>query len=155
MSEHYLGLPDCIYICGRPFTSEDGQHNPGEEVPNAPSFPLLETLVNNGLLYRVFENDFSKLPPHVYNAVMTQQEAQAAIEGDPSIPANAVDWEPSPAMEQAILEAEVQAEIHSDVLTYADEAHDQRGYTDAEQVLIDEQEQVNAEQDAQGQPLRN
>ena len=151
MSE-YLGTQHAKYIAGRPFTSEDGQHNPGEEVPNAPTFPLLESLVSSGYLYRVYEDNYEYLPPHVFNAVMTQKEAEAKVEGDPSMAANAVEWQPSDALLQAQKEAEVQAEIHGDVLAVADEAHEQVGYSDAEKVLIEEQEQVDKEQDAQGQP---
>lgn len=151
MSE-YLGTQDVVYICGRPFTSEDGQHNPGEEVPNALSFHYLESLINAGYLYRVLEEDYTKLPPHVFNAVMTEEEAKAKIEGDPSATAIQVPWNPSPELEQAQKEAEIQAEIHQNVLDFAEQGHEQAGYTDAEKVLAEEQEAAKEDTDAQNQP---
>src|SRR5688572_23210114 len=121
-----LGLEGMTYICGRPFTSEDGQHNPGEEVPNAPTFPLLESLVNSGFLYRVYEgNGYDRLPPHVFNAVQTRREAQAAIEGDESRLNVQNDWSKSGATKQAEREAEVQVQLHQMVLDHANQAHQQ------------------------------
>lgn len=134
-----LGVQHAKYIVGRPFTSEYGEHNPGEECPEAPSFALLESFVNTGLLYRVYdEKDYEFLPPHVFSAVMTHKEALAAIEGDQSHLVNSTEHVETPEMKQALAEAQVQRDVPDLIKDHAQEAHEQAGLTDGEKMLAEE-----------------
>lgn len=73
------------FICGRPFDSEYGHHNPGEEVKEAPQFHLLETLVRAGLLVPYAPDEgYDYLPPHLYSLLNTKAEAEAILNPDPS-----------------------------------------------------------------------
>lgn len=73
------------YIAGRPLKIGHRIVQPGEEVD--PSiFPRIESLVASGRLYRVYNgDDYSKLPSWLFKAVMTRQEAEAKIAGDPGV----------------------------------------------------------------------
>lgn len=73
------------FICGRPFDSEYGHHDPGEEVTQAPQFQLLETLVHAGLLYPYAPDEgYDFLPPHLFSILNTRQEVEQQMEGDPA-----------------------------------------------------------------------
>jgi len=146
MSE-YLGTQGVKYIVGRPFTSEEGEHTTGEEIPArlAESWRYLEAFVDTGLLYKVYGEGYDRLPPHVFTAVRTKEEALAAIEGDQSFVSAQNEWEKTPQMEQAEKEAEVQEQLHQLVLDHAAQAHDQAGHSDAEKLLATEQEQLTTD----------
>jgi len=138
----YLGVQDATYIVGRPFTDEDGEHQPGEEysAEQAAKLHYLESFVSSGYLFRVWDkNSYDLLPPHVFNAVRTVQEAKDAIAGDQSDVG--LGWEKPAPLKQSEKEAEVQAKIHENVLEHARQAHQQRGLTDSEKVVQAELEQ--------------
>jgi len=157
MSEFYLrDVEDTEFIVGRPFSDEDGEHEPGESYSQEQANKLhyLEAFVNSGFLYRVHDQNYDQLPPHVFNHVKTRQEAQALIEGDPSTTNPEPEWEKPAAAYQAEREAEVQTEIHANVLAHAEAAHEQHGYTAAEQVLQKEQEEIEEAKATDGPPAR-
>lgn len=141
---HYLGTEGCTYIVGLPFSDEDGEHTTGEEysAEQANKLHYLEAFVSSGRLYRVWDaEDYGQLPPHVFNAVQTRQEAEAKIEGDSSHTETRLNWEKPEQLEQSEKEAEVQEQIHQLVLDHAAQARDKAGLTDGEKVLLAEREQ--------------
>ena len=89
MTIDHAGL-DLEYIVGRPITVGDRDFWPAEDLPQeyVEQIPLIESFVSAGYLYRVHpELGYDRLPPHLYNDVVSRKEAEAAIEGDPGITA--------------------------------------------------------------------
>jgi len=89
-------MSETRYIVGRYFKSHEGTHTPGDAAPeSAAQWHNLHQLVASGLLYAVVEDEgYTKLPPHVFNAVRTRQEVLGIIErGDQ--PLMTIEWEPS------------------------------------------------------------
>jgi len=81
---------DLEYIVGRPLTVGDRAFWHGEDLPQeyVLQIPLLESFVSSGYLYRVHpDQGYDRLPPHIYNDVITRKEAEAIIEGDPGVTA--------------------------------------------------------------------
>lgn len=151
MSEfHMRDVQDVEYVVGRPFSDEDGEHEPGEiyTAEQANQLHYLEAFVNAGFLYRVIDKNYDHLPPHVFNHVKTTEEAEALVEGDNSYLVAQGEWDKPAASVQAEREAEVQTELHANVLQYAADAHEAHGYSASEQVLQKEQEEVAKEREA-------
>lgn len=86
-------MTDFEYIGGRPFTLGDMQVEPGQTIPQdyINLIPALESWISAGYIYRVVPDEgYGQLPPHVFNAVSTRREAEAALAGDPGV-TNVVD----------------------------------------------------------------
>ena len=152
----YLGTQGVKYIVGRPFTSEEGEHNTGEEVDPglAESWRYVEALVNSGYLYKVYDEGYDRLPPHVYNSVMLKHEAEAKIEGDSSYIEAQNDWNKPKVLKDAEKQAEIDEKVHELVLDHAAAAHEQAGFTPAEKVLQEEQKDVEYEKRSAHNPPR-
>jgi hypothetical protein len=81
-------MPDLEYIVGRPITVGDTDFWPAEDLPQeyVEQIPLIDAWVSAGYLYRIVpEIGYGRLPPHIYNDVVTRKEAEAIIEGDPGV----------------------------------------------------------------------
>lgn len=82
MNHRYV--PGVRYIAGVTFQSEYGVHEAGSDVPEAPGFWNLDSLVDNRFLWPYAPDDgYAWLPPHLFNAVKTRDEVKATLEGDP------------------------------------------------------------------------
>ena len=89
MTIDHAGL-DLEYIVGRPISVGETDFWPGEDLPQeyVDQIPLIESYVSAGYIYRVHpELGYERLPPHLYNDVVTRKEAEAHLEGDPGITA--------------------------------------------------------------------
>jgi hypothetical protein len=78
------------YIVGRPITVGDKDFWPAEDLPQeyVDQIPLIDSWVSAGYLYRVHPDlGYDRLPPHIYNDVVTRKEAEAKLAGDPGITA--------------------------------------------------------------------
>ena len=88
MSIDHAESLDLEYIVGRPITVGDREFWPAEDLPleYVEQIPLIESWVSAGYIYRVHpDQGYDRLPPHIYNDVITRKEAEAAIEGDPGV----------------------------------------------------------------------
>lgn len=70
------------FIAGRPFAVDGGLVEPGDELTKAQveSIPYLESFIHAGYIYVVYTaKDYDRLPPHIFTAVMTRQEAELKV----------------------------------------------------------------------------
>lgn len=101
-----------IYIAGREIKDYPHTFQPGEVVPDAEErFKYLEAFINSGMLYRVTDNnDYDRLPPHVYGYVMSNQETRDIIELGQA--QHKVAWQKPEALEESEKVAQIQEEIY-------------------------------------------
>jgi hypothetical protein len=103
-----MALGDVKYIVARGFQSHLGWHVMGELAPKeAAEWHNVMSIVAAGyLIPYTYETGYDRLPPHVFSAVVTLQEAKGLIaKGDAPM---ALDWEPAPELVEAqqVIEAE-------------------------------------------------
>jgi len=126
---NYMGMPDVKFIVARPFDTEYGHHDVGEEFKEARAMYNLDVLVSAGLLYPYSPNDgYDYLPPHLFSIVMTRAEADAALKGDPSGQRGVHRFPDSPkpdVVKQAEVEAETQERLYPQLMAAA-AAHQKR-----------------------------
>jgi hypothetical protein len=70
------------YIAGRPFAVNGGNVEPGDKLTRLQmeSIPYPDSFISAGYIYAVYtKNDYDRLPPHVYTAVLNREEAKAAM----------------------------------------------------------------------------
>lgn len=71
------------YLAGRTFDVGTDTVEPGDQLTEAQvaSIPYLDSFISSGYIYVVTPaKGYDQLPPHVFNAVQTRVEAEAAIE---------------------------------------------------------------------------
>jgi hypothetical protein len=84
MAYNYKDVPGVRYIAGVTFQSEYGVHPAGSDVPEAPAFWNLDSLVDNRFLWPYAPDEgYDWLPPHLFNEVRTRDEVEALLKGDP------------------------------------------------------------------------
>lgn len=119
---NYMGMPNVKFIVARPFDTEYGHHDVGEEFKEARAMYNLDVLVSAGFVYPYSTepaDGYNYLPPHLFSIVMTRQEAEEKLEGDPSGLRGVAQHPESPKPEvqlQAEREAEMQERFYPEIL---------------------------------------
>lgn len=90
MSAVSAGFPEGTrFIVSRPFTTELGDHHPGEtfSIKDADKFNWdVQLFVRAGLLYPYAPgNGYDYLPPHLFSLVGTKEQAEDFLKGDESL----------------------------------------------------------------------
>lgn len=108
------------YLVGKSFKSHLGWHHAGELLPKeGETWQVLDSLIAASFVYPyVPEDGYDRLPPHVFSAVVTKQEALGYIAvGDAPIIS---DWAPPPILEASVALAVAEEESHAQ---NAEDAH--------------------------------
>lgn len=116
---HYPDIDrEVVYYVGRPFTTERGEHQPGEVFEHPEELFYLDSFVHAGLLYPVAKDEeLPWLPPHIFNALMSKERADELLNGDPSHPFEA--GEKPEAVKMAEVDAKVSADLPRNTRTHA------------------------------------
>lgn len=120
---NYLDVPGVKFIVNRPFDTEYGHHDVGEEFKEAWQIYNTEVLVSAGFLYPYAPgNGYDYLPPHLFSLVSRKEEVEAKMAGDPSGERGVDQFPDSPkpdVVKQAETEAEIQQKLYPQLLAQA------------------------------------
>ena len=154
---NFSQIPGVKFICGRPFDTEFGHHDPGEIVEEAPGFNMLESIVRSGLLYPYApEAGYDYLPPHLFSDTRTRQEVLDQIKGDSTMTVRDPFRDENGAKPEPMLQAEREADIAKATGTTLTHNMDEEKMQKAADDLNKDQEKLAKEHlDTEGKRLKD